>query len=180
MRRRCERAVDCRAQGDAGYYCPCRVREILAMYPQFIEQQQVMLGGGGTNERVQNKRPAHQIIEDQLCIRADIASTLRWLCVTYPHVGLAVATIYGLALQGYHLSLVGKRDTDGRFVPPGVAEVAATLTDFALARDARLREAAKNAAIAPVRRDQTRDLIGQGVEAMAYHLGWRPGYEEAS
>lgn len=161
-RDRCPRAADCRAQGQDGWYCPCRVRGLLAAYAELLNAGDVLTGGGGGHrDRVRGALPAYTLQEEAVCTRADLAAALAWLCATYPATGDAVARAYGLRVVGRRVTFVGEVDDAGRVVPRRLGAI----------RDGWARGQRR-----PVpARQFVADLVGQGIAALAYHLGWRPG-----
>lgn len=164
MRARCPLVTDCAAQGADGWYCPCRVRVELLAYAELLSTGSVVpSGGGGSSERVRGSRPAYTMQEEQVCKRADIAVTLAWLCREYPATGLAVAHAYGLRVDGLRVAFVGEVDDRGRVQPRHMGAIRIHW--------ARSFNKPKPAHLLVV------DLVGQGIEAMAYRLGWRPGLE---
>lgn len=177
MRATCPRVADCKAQQPDGWYCPCRVRTLLAEYAEFLESgSQMRATHMGGIDRVQGTCPAYMAQEEQVCKRADIATALTWLCATYPAQGYAVALAYGFQVDGTSIAFIGRRDATGKLLTPPIGTVALLLNAKARSIMQAERQLPVAAGRLP-RRDTVRELIERGIEALAYRLGWCPGLE---
>lgn len=167
MPRTCERVADCRAQREAGWYCPCRVRSLLRSYADLLDSGATTPGGGGGPDvRVLGGRAAYDVGEEALCVRADLARALLAVTDRWPLNGLVVALSHGLDVR------------DGRVVPlvraPGERPSAPSWREIAAL-------VAQRRSGAPTLRSGVTlaAVLDVGIEAVSYDLGWRPGYDDA-
>lgn len=146
------------------YYCPCRVRALLAAYAEVDAARR-----GGERVVVRGNRPAWTVQEEGLVQRADVANALRALWEASPGMAALVAANHGLAQVGDHLE--ASRGERGRVVRASAAQLAR-----ARGWPTREERVIRGGKVVPVHNGvrEAEQQIADGVAWMADHLGWRP------
>lgn len=152
-------------------YCPCVVRRLLADYAELLEQRTVLLERHhGDATKVKGKRPAHEVLEDQIARKADVALALLALLAADPEIGRAVALAHNLDIRRGAIVYVGRRDErTGRIPAPSARRVGRQVWAGFHA-----------AAVSEVQRELIARMIDDGHTWMARRLGWIVGEEEAA